>query len=561
VAGNDASVFTGTSWTLFAGIDPNVSANQATFLASVSCASADFCAAVDDQGNALTYNGTTWSAPTDISGGTNLYSVSCPTVNFCLTEGALTTTAGVLWSAFAYDGTSWSALSNPPAPGRGVSCLSSTFCVIAELGDAAEIYNGSSWTTETIDNPTLVPQSVSCPTVSFCVAALENGIAAMYNGTSWTPLDIDGTVELHSVSCPTVNFCVAVDDQGNELTYNGTTWSPPNNIGGQVPLMSVSCATSTFCMAIGNGGSSIAYSVPPNTAVLLPSVGTSLSGTRAILDASASAFNGGTIAKVLFTLTGGSYNQAVIGTATPTLYGYLDLLNTTTVPNGTYTLQSVARDALGFTGYSPGITVTIGNPPPTTVVGLPQNGATLSGEQWFDASASASDGGKIATVQFVLTGGSYNQTVIGTATPTLYGYLFGLNTAITIPNGTYTLQSLATDAGGNTAYSPGVTITVSNPPPSPPSTDVGMPKSGSTITGAQWFDAAASPGVSSVEYEITGGTLAHVVMGTATPTYVGWLFLWNSTTVPDGTYTVQSVASYPVGISGTSGPITITVAN
>jgi hypothetical protein len=314
-------------------------------------------------------------------------------------------------------------------------------------------------------------------------------------------------------------------------------------------------------MAIDGGGSSIAYSVPPNTAVLVPSGGTNLSGSRAILDASASAANGSSIAKVFFALTGGTYNQAVIATATPTLYGYLGLFNTTTVPNGTYTLQSVASDALGFTGSSPGISVTIHNSPPTTSVVLPQNGATLSGNQWFDASASASNGGKIATVQFVLTGGPYNQTVIGSATPTLFGYLYGVNTAITIPNGTYTLQSLATDAGGNSAYSPGVTITVSNPPPSPPVTSIGMPNSSSTITGVQWFDAAASPGVSSVEYEITGGILADVVIGTATPTYVGWLFLWNSTTVPNGTYTVQSVASYPVGISGTSTPITITVAN
>ena len=52
--------------------------------------------------------------------------------------------------------------------------------------------------------------------------------------------------------------------------------------------------------------------------------------------------------------------------------------NTTTVPNGTYTLQSVASSG-GLTGISPGITITVNNPPPTTSVVLPSNTATLVG--------------------------------------------------------------------------------------------------------------------------------------------------------------------------------------
>ena len=36
-------------------------------------------------------------------------------------------------------------------------------------------------------------------------------------------------------------------------------------------------------------------------------------------------------------------------------------LNTTTVPNGSYTLQSVASNSVGNTGYSPGVQVTIDN--------------------------------------------------------------------------------------------------------------------------------------------------------------------------------------------------------
>ncbi len=52
---------------------------------------------------------------------------------------------------------------------------------------------------------------------------------------------------------------------------------------------------------------------------------------------------------------------------------------------------------------------------PTTAVTVPSTGAVLSGTSaTLDASASAGAG--VSSVQFVLTGGSYNKTAIGTAT-------------------------------------------------------------------------------------------------------------------------------------------------
>ena len=106
-----------------------------------------------------------------------------------------------------------------------------------------------------------------------------------------------------------------------------------------------------------------------------------------------------------------------------TLDGYILPWNSTSVPGGTYTLQSLATDDLGNTAYSTGISVTVDNIPPTTAVLVPSTGAVLSGTSaTLDASASASYGVGITKVQFVLTGGSYNKTVLGTATPTLYGY-------------------------------------------------------------------------------------------------------------------------------------------
>ena len=190
--------------------------------------------------------------------------------------------------------------------------------------------------------------------------------------------------------------------------------------------------------------------------MVLPSNGASLAGGQ-YLDAI--AFDYGTLTKVEFRLTGGSLNNALIATGTLTYYGWFAGWNTTTVPNGTYTLQSVAYDAGGLSTYSTGITVKVNNPLPTTSVLVPSSGANLSGSQWLDASASANVA--VTKVEFILTGGSLNQALIATATPTYYGWLAGWNTS-TVPDGTYTLQSVAYDASGNSGQSAGITISVTN---------------------------------------------------------------------------------------------------
>jgi hypothetical protein len=94
-----------------------------------------------------------------------------------------------------------------------------------------------------------------------------------------------------------------------------------------------------------------------------------------------------------------------------------------------------------------------------------------------------------------------------------------------------------------------------------PSTFVTIPSNNATVSAtSQLVDAWASNGVTKVQYEITGGTLTDSVIATGTPTIYGWLAAWNTTTVANGTYNLQSVATSN-GVSGTSAPITITVNN
>ena len=237
-------------------------------------------------------------------------------------------------------------------------------------------------------------------------------------------------------------------------------WNTTSVPDGSYVLMSeaFNSAGSTFSSGVGI----IVDNTPPSTAVIIPPTGATLSGKSAILDATASASYGVGIAKVHFVVSAGSLNKVVIGTATPTIYGYLDSWNTTSVPNGTYMLQSTATDRAGNIAYSPVLLAIVYNTPPTTSVLIPSNGTTLNGTSAIlDAAASAFNGVGIAKVQFLLTGGIFNQTVIGTAAPTLYGYI-ALWDITSVADGTYALQSLATDGAGNTTYSAGITIAVGN---------------------------------------------------------------------------------------------------
>ena len=292
------------------------------------------------------------------------------------------------------------------------------------------------------------------------------------------------------------------------------------------------------------------------TQILVPQAGT-VSGVT-YLDAAAYDAPGTAITKVVFE-TGGQ----VIGTAAPTAYGWIAKWNTTTsVASGFWDVVSVATDANGGTTTSFPVSVQVTNPVPTTAVLVPSSGATLSGSSVIlDASASSPDGAPIASVKFTVTGGGLDQVVLGTATPTMYGYILKWNST-TVPNGSYVLNSLVTDVAGNYELSlGGISITVTNPPPT---TAVIIPSPGASVSGTSTvLDATASANVTSVTFELSGGTLTDDVIATAVPTIYGWIAQWNTTTVPDGTYALQSVASYSryFASSGTSAPLTITVAN
>ena len=290
------------------------------------------------------------------------------------------------------------------------------------------------------------------------------------------------------------------------------TWTTPAALPGATPGSCTPASGSTFpifsstvtCQVFDATGDeatgTFEVNVVPTTQyfsrVLVPSNGATLSGAN-YLDAEASDSPG--VTKVVFELSGGSLSNQVVATATPTIYGWLAQWASATVPNGSYSLVSVATDADGNTDPSVPISIAVDNP--MTSVLIPSAGATVSGTSTrLDASASSPPG--IASVVFELSGGTLSDQVIAKGTATIYGWLNEWNTT-TVANGSYTLQSVATDKDDAQVTSSPVSITVNNPAPT---TTVLIPESGATVSGiSSLLDASGSANVVKVTYELTGG--------------------------------------------------------
>ena len=109
-------------------------------------------------------------------------------------------------------------------------------------------------------------------------------------------------------------------------------------------------------------GSSILlfYSTQPTTSIIAPLNGATLSGPAVFLDAGASDYET-SLTKLQFVLSGIGFPRRVIGSASSTRFGGVSSWNTTTVPNGTYSLRSLATNTTGRSSYSAPITIKVEN--------------------------------------------------------------------------------------------------------------------------------------------------------------------------------------------------------
>jgi hypothetical protein len=179
---------------------------------------------------------------------------------------------------------------------------------------------------------------------------------------------------------------------------------------------------------------------------------------------------------------------------------------------------------------------------------------------------TAADTSAVAAVNFVLTTHGTPGPITIPAQPftdgSVTGWLANLQSA-KVPDGDYTLRSVASDANGAIGHSAAAQVRVDNRtnPLRPPLTHIVTPTAQAQVQGLRYIDAiATSPlGVRGVEIRITGE--GHSVVEQATQFLYGWSIRWNTKTVPDGSYTISSVAEGNDGLETTSAGVPVTVKN
>ncbi len=92
---------------------------------------------------------------------------------------------------------------------------------------------------------------------------------------------------------------------------------------------------------------------------------------------------------------------------------------------------------------------------------------------------------------------------------------------------------------------------------------VTLPSNGSTLHGRQFLDVAVSDqfDVTKVDYLLNGPGLEGASLGTGYRTTYGWIGGWNTSTVPNGRYTIEASVSDSGGRKVVTPPIEVRVEN
>jgi hypothetical protein len=260
-------IWDGAQWSIVPS--PNSSSSQNNFLKSVSCVSPTACMAIGyffdawscggrcaNRTLAMTWNGTVWTiVPSDNTSFTEpneLRSVSCISANWCAAVGVYDDSIARRSLAQVWNGSFWSIKRTSNAsdfPTRqtdfGADVLSSVSCVSSMACTAVGYYyNGADW-----------------------LALLQ-----IWDGVTWSRRGAPTTSTsdtLESISCTSSTECTAVGDSFSGymdslvMAWNGINWSivpsADSSERGPNPLTSVSCVSGASCTAVGNYSGSTNY--------------------------------------------------------------------------------------------------------------------------------------------------------------------------------------------------------------------------------------------------------------------------------------------------------------
>jgi hypothetical protein len=249
-----ATAWNGSTWT-------PPSPTGATTLSAVSC-TATTCMAVGATGEAVAYGDGRWGRTTRVDTSA-LTGVSCSSPALCAATDASN-------QVLTYDGSSWSAPTTRGVPQHllrgyvGVSCPSPSSCVAIDTHGAVLFFGSGSAAVRQVDTPYVPLTSVSCASVELCIAVDEQGRAITFRDSAREPAwSLPERIDAHrltSVSCAADGSCVATDDDGGVVTYDGA-WSrvrsvlPPGSVG------AASCVAMSRCFLVD--ATSVAASSAP----------------------------------------------------------------------------------------------------------------------------------------------------------------------------------------------------------------------------------------------------------------------------------------------------------
>ncbi|HTX01211.1 MAG TPA: Ig domain-containing protein [Acidimicrobiales bacterium] len=249
---------------------------------TISCVSATFCVAADGLGNALVFNGTTWTSTSVTTSSDPFYSISCTSSTFCMAVDP----SGNAW---LFDGSGWSSLGNEssftdqPAGFWSISCPTAAWCVAADFSDDMVTFANPLEITTT----TLPPATVGTAYSATLTAGGGDGqYSWAVSGTLPSGLSLDPATGVIS-GTPTAQF-------SGQLTFSVSDGSGDGPVATALTLVVAGVQTSPpSSSSTSNGASSAPASphvvtastpttVPPSLLVLVGASGSKLA--RATLD-------------------------------------------------------------------------------------------------------------------------------------------------------------------------------------------------------------------------------------------------------------------------------------
>ena len=585
----------GASWTkqtMLAGIPAGAA------LAAVACTSASTCTvggSVFDPStgvgtpvlDATSDGGADWTSEPVPAGVTGVTGLSCPSATVCQAVGTSSRSGSNLIEPAVLGtsdgGATWATETLPVSMGTSitVSCGGVGTCELAGVDNGVSpgwgvllgtADDGATWATQPMPVGVDGLRAVSCASATACTAIGYTGndgatsvVASSDGGETWQWVAAIPNATLTGLSCPSASVCEAVGLVNSRpgiyrTTDGGTTWSAQPVPAGMTSLSGVSCASTSVCEAVGSGSADVIGTTDGGATWSAQPVPAGLNGLTGVSCASVAvceAVGYGGSADVIGTTDGGA------------------TWTSQTVPTGVNQLDAVACgapsdcEAVGTTSAGSLAVVTTTDGGATWAASATPPVADNAGHLTVACTTVATcdvagEAGPSSATPFVASTSDAGATWSSVPLPSGVSAVAGLAAAGSV------FVGAADGAGSNTADngtdSTGAILLRSGTPapPPPPTTTVGLPASGSSLTGSVWLDASAeSPGgVASVTYQLTGGSLtAPKTVAIGTPTVDGFLAAWGTTDVPNGTYQLRSVATGLDGVVATSAPVSVAVAN